>query len=107
RTREGVVTRTKIITSTLDITARAPSGPDAVRLADTFSSELIADLTKRDTDRYNKQRDSLNQRITTLQNQVNEYAAKIAANPNDGVARASFSSTTTERGDALSDCGSP
>src|ERR1700704_2388273 len=56
---ERIVTLTNGVTNPLDITAVAPSGPDAVRLADTFSSELMADLTKRDTDRYNKSRDSL------------------------------------------------
>jgi Mrp family chromosome partitioning ATPase len=103
---ERIVTLTNGVTNTLDITAVAPSSPDAVRLADTFSSELMADLTKRDTDRYNKSRDSLNQRITNLQGQVNTFAGQIAANPSDGVARASFSAATTELGQALSDFGS-
>jgi Mrp family chromosome partitioning ATPase/capsular polysaccharide biosynthesis protein len=103
---ERIVTLTNGVTNTLDITAVAPSGPDAVRLADTFSSELMADLTKRDSDRYQKLRDSLNQRITNLQGQVRTFAAQIAANPSDGVAQASFSSATTELGQTLSDFGS-
>ncbi|MDQ1429590.1 MAG: hypothetical protein QOF40_192, partial [Actinomycetota bacterium] len=103
---ERIITLTNGVTNTLEITAVAPTSADAVRLADTFSSELMADLTKRDTNRYNKLRDSLNQRITNLQGQINTFAAQIAANPNDGIARASFSSATTELGQALSDFGS-
>lgn len=100
---EQMITTTNSVANTLEITAIAPTPGEASRLADTFADQLIANLTDRDTQRYNTQRDSESTRIDSLTTQVDQLTQQIAANPNDGVARATLNSAQNELGSTLSD----
>jgi Mrp family chromosome partitioning ATPase/capsular polysaccharide biosynthesis protein len=103
---DHIVTTTNGSTNALEITAAEPTAGDAVAVADTFSDQLIADLTKRDTDRYNAQRDYLSNRINTLTGQVNTLTGALAANPNDRVIAAQLNTAQNELGNTLTEFGS-
>src|SRR4051794_13736802 len=100
---EHVVTTTNGVANTLEITASAETPGDASKLANTFADQLTANLTDRDQARYTAQRDALSRRIDALTNQVNQLAAQLAVSPNDGVARATFTSAQNELGSVLTD----
>jgi len=100
---EHIVTTTNGVANTLEITAAAETSEEATQLANTFAQELTDNLTARDLARYNAQRDALSKRIDALTNQVNQLAQTLATNPNDGVARATFTSAQNELGSVLTD----
>ncbi|HEY3672817.1 MAG TPA: division plane positioning ATPase MipZ [Acidimicrobiia bacterium] len=100
---EHIVTTTNGIANTLEITASAETPGEASDLANDFAKQLNLNLTDRDQARYNAQRDALSRRIDALTTQVNQLALQIAANPNDGVARATFTSAQNELGSVLTD----
>lgn len=103
---DHIVTTTNNSTNTLEITGVEPTASEATALADTFADQLIAGLTKRDTDRYNTQRDYLNNRINNLTNSVNGLTAQLAGNPADKVVAAQLNTAQNELGQALTDFGS-
>ncbi|MFN8024859.1 MAG: division plane positioning ATPase MipZ [Acidimicrobiia bacterium] len=103
---DHIITTSNGSTNTLEITAVDPTSPEAVALADTFADELIAGLAKRDTDRYNSQRDYLSNRINTLTGQVNSLSGAFAANPNDKVIAAQLNTAQNELGNTLTEFGS-
>jgi Mrp family chromosome partitioning ATPase len=100
-----IVTTTDGNTNTLEITAAEPTSSEANAVADTFADELIADLGQRDTNRYNTQRQSLSDRVNSLNSTVASLRAQLAANPTDPVVAAQLNAATNELGSAYSDFG--
>ncbi|MFI5054405.1 MAG: division plane positioning ATPase MipZ, partial [Acidimicrobiia bacterium] len=102
---ERIVTTTNGSTNTLEITAVAPSADGAVALANAFADQLTTSLGQRDTDRYNKQRDFLSNRINTLTTTVNTLTFQLSTNVNDKVVAAQLNTAQNELGQALTDFG--
>ena len=92
-------------TNTLEITVAEPTADGAVQTADTFADQLIAALGRRDTDRYNSQRDYLSNRINNLTGQVNTLTGQLAGNPADKVVAAQLNTAQNELGQTLTDFG--
>lgn len=80
---EHIVTTTNSITSTLDITAADGDADTAVALADTFAAELQASLDQRNQERFDTAVADLDQKIASLQQQANDFLARLATNPPD------------------------
>jgi Mrp family chromosome partitioning ATPase/capsular polysaccharide biosynthesis protein len=78
---ERITTTTNSVTTTVDITAADPSPKRAVALADEFAKQIQASLVERDTERYNQQKEDLQQQLTDYQNQANALLARLAAQP--------------------------
>jgi Mrp family chromosome partitioning ATPase/capsular polysaccharide biosynthesis protein len=100
-----IITTTDGNTNTLEITAVERSAGAADALADTFADELIANLGQRDTDRYNNQKQSLSDRVNSLNSTVAGLRAQLAASPTDPVVAAQLNAATNELGSAYSDFG--
>ena len=69
--------------SSLEITAFAASPDDAVRLADTSATELMAYLGETASARYNKQRDDVLARLDDLKKQRTVLEQQLAVTPVD------------------------
>jgi Mrp family chromosome partitioning ATPase/capsular polysaccharide biosynthesis protein len=78
---EHIITSTNSGTSTIAITAAEPSPAEATSVADTFASQLTANLDKRSLDAYAQTRDQIQARLDSLTNQQNALYPQIAANP--------------------------
>jgi Mrp family chromosome partitioning ATPase len=78
---ERIVTTTNGVTSTLDITAVAPTPHGATQLADAFADEISASLTARDLARYNTTVDGLNKKLADFQAQANAFLAQLGQTP--------------------------
>ncbi len=78
---ERITTVTNGTANTLSITAIAPSGDEAVKLADTFSSELLANLTATDLERYNQANQDASDRLNAIQAKIDTLFAQVAALP--------------------------
>ena len=68
---------------TIDITAVSATSDEAVRLADTFASELIAKLLTDAQTASDARRDDALSKLDLVKAQMDEFDAKIAANPPD------------------------
>lgn len=67
--------------SSVEISAFAPSAQDAVKLADTSATELMAYLGETATTRYNKQRDDVIARLDDLKRQRTILEQQLAITP--------------------------
>jgi Mrp family chromosome partitioning ATPase/capsular polysaccharide biosynthesis protein len=80
---EHVITTTNSGTSTIAITAAAPTADDARRTADTFAVELVANLDQRGQNAYAQARDRIQGRLDDITKQKNALFAQLIANPSN------------------------
>ena len=78
---EHVITTTNSGTSTIAITAAAPTADEARRTADTFAVELVANLDQRGQNAYAQARDRIQGRLDDITKQKNALFAQLIANP--------------------------
>lgn len=81
KTAERVVTLTSGVTNTLRLTAAASTADEATKLADSFSTQLIASLDAKELARYNAQRDQLSKQLSDFKTQADAFLAQLQQVP--------------------------
>jgi Mrp family chromosome partitioning ATPase len=80
---EAVLVSANSVLSTLEITAAASTGPEAVDIAGAFGDSLVEDLEERNTKAYTDERDSVLNRLDSVQQEIRDLDAQIAGGGNE------------------------